>query len=304
MKQLALILIAVSLVALSAGTALAQGQNQDEPSLFDAWWARVFCLYLLIPVAAFIRRLFAGWLNFLGIDEEKWAGLGMGMLGGLVGLGMAAASFATAGTRGLGWLLGSTLGNRGLDWARQGPATGPGGGGAVSGPTSPTSPTGPTGPTGMTGPTGQIGEETGGAAATGPAREAAGDGVTPPDDVKGAGLPEKGSRYEADPERARRQAVQDWLQQFRLRRENLVQDRRWGTIAGSIAADAGRAAGMAVGALAAIGLGGMGGGGTLARDLVHTFGEMGAAPGRLWEMYRQTPPPRYPQSLLDGARWR
>ncbi|MEW5933130.1 MAG: hypothetical protein AB1816_06060 [Bacillota bacterium] len=301
--------LAAAMVLFPAASALAQGQGTQEPSLFDAWWARVFCFYLLVPVAAFVRRLFAGWLNFLGIDEEKWAGLGAGMLGGLVGLGMAGASVLTAGSRGAGWLLGTWFGNRGLGWAGQGPF---GGGQQMStgGGTSPTS----VSPPGGTAPGTQVGGGTGasvGGGATGTAGQAQGGGsqgadaggsVLPGDDVPGEGLPEKGSRYEADPEQAKRQALHDWITQFKLYRERLAQDRKWGATAGSVLADAGRAAGTVLGALATIGLGGVGT--PWGKELVHAFAEAGAAPGRLWEMYRSTPPPRYPQSMLDGLRWR
>jgi hypothetical protein len=284
-------LVAV-LVLAPALSALAQGRD-EEPSLFDAWWARVFCLYLLIPVAAFIRRLFAGWLNFLGIDEEKWAGLGAGMLGGLVGLGMATAIAVTAGGRSAGWLLGHFVGGRAPDWFRQGPPGGPGGGGTAPGSPGP-----------VAGGEGAIPGSSGPAAeAGGPESEDRGGNVLPAAGVKGEGAPETGSRYEVDPERARRQVVQDWLQQARLYRESVSERRKWlGELAPPLVADLGRAAGITFGVMAVAGLGGAGT--SWGRDLVQAFGEMGAAPGRLVEAALRAPPPRYPQSLLDGARWR
>lgn len=320
MRRVVCVFLAVLVVFLPALPVLAQGQGQEESSLFDAWWARVFCLYLLIPVAAFVRRLFAGWLNFLGLDEERWAGLGMGMLGGIAGLGMAAASAFAAGSRGAGWLLGTVFGGRGPDWFRQGPPGGPGGGGAGSGPGGPAGQGGAPKPAGGGtgaagggpagaggGPAGAGGGPVGaggGPAGTGggPAGADAGGSVLPSDDVKGEGLPVKGSGYEADPERARRQAVQDWLQQARLYRESVAERRRWLATGASVLAEAGRAAGMALGTLAAVGLGGAGT--SWGKEIVHAFGQIGAAPGRLAEIALQAPPPRYPRALLDGARWR
>lgn len=286
MKWAACVFLVAILGLTPALSALAQGQD-EEPSLFDAWWARVFCLYLLIPVAAFIRRLCAGWLNFLGVDEEKWAGLGAGMLGGLVGMGMAAATAVTAGGRSAGWLLGHFLGGRAPDWFRQGPPGGSGGGGAAPGPSGPNA-----------GAEGTVPEPSGSAES-----QDAGGKVLPAAGVKGEGMPETGSRYEADPERAKRQVMQDWLQQARLYRESVSERRRWlSELASPLAADLGRVAGMTFGVMAVTGLGGAGT--TWGRDLVQAFGEMGAVPGRLVEAALRAPPPRYPQSLLDGARWR
>lgn len=45
--------------------------------MFATWWAKLFALYLLIPTSALLRRLITGWLNLIGIDEERYAGLAM-----------------------------------------------------------------------------------------------------------------------------------------------------------------------------------------------------------------------------------
>lgn len=62
----------------------------DGAGMFSTWWAKLFGISLIIPVAALLRRLIAGWLNFLGIDEEKWAGLALAGFGGMVGLASVA----------------------------------------------------------------------------------------------------------------------------------------------------------------------------------------------------------------------
>ena len=41
--------------------------------MFSTWWAKLFAISLLIPVSALLRRLITGWLNLIGIDEEKYA---------------------------------------------------------------------------------------------------------------------------------------------------------------------------------------------------------------------------------------
>jgi hypothetical protein len=274
---MAALVLAAVVLAVAAPAAFAQGS--DGPSLFDAWWARVFCLWLLIPAAAFIRRLLAGWLNFLGFDEERWAGLSAGMLGGLAGLLVAGTQLAGAGSRGLGWALGSIphLGG----WLKEQKSGGGGGGPGVAEPPGTSSPGGPAG--GASGP------------GAGPAQ---GGEVIAPDDVPGEGLRERGSPPPDDPEKARRQAVQQMLQDHRARRETYRDYRKWYALGAEVLADVGRAAGTALGTLVVGGSGSSWG-----REVVHAFADAGAAPARGLEMFFNSPPPRYP-SVLDGARWR
>lgn len=51
--------------------------------MFSTWWAKLFAISLLIPVSALLRRLITGWLNLIGIDEEKYAKIANSGLGGL-----------------------------------------------------------------------------------------------------------------------------------------------------------------------------------------------------------------------------
>lgn len=53
---------------------------------FSTWWAQMFGMVVLIPAANVIRNLLQGWLQFLGVNEEGWAGLATMALGGLAGL--------------------------------------------------------------------------------------------------------------------------------------------------------------------------------------------------------------------------
>lgn len=52
--------------------------------MFSTWWAKLFAISLLLPVSALLRRLVTGWLNLIGIDEEKYAQMAGTGLGGLV----------------------------------------------------------------------------------------------------------------------------------------------------------------------------------------------------------------------------
>lgn len=61
--------------------------NYSEDGMFSSWWAKLFALSLLIPVSAFLRRLITGWLNLIGVDEEKYAGMAMIGVGSLVATG-------------------------------------------------------------------------------------------------------------------------------------------------------------------------------------------------------------------------
>lgn len=53
---------------------------------FSQWWAQIFGMVCLIPTANVIRDLLQGWLKFLGVNEEKWAGAATLGLTGLLGL--------------------------------------------------------------------------------------------------------------------------------------------------------------------------------------------------------------------------
>lgn len=78
--------------------------NANPAGMMGQWWAKLFALSLVIPTSALLRRMIAGWLNFLGIDEEKWAGLATAGFTGLAGLASLAgtAGGATLNTIGTG----------------------------------------------------------------------------------------------------------------------------------------------------------------------------------------------------------
>lgn len=87
--------------------------SKNPAGMFGTWWAKLFAMIMIIPSAALLRRMIAGWLNFLGINEEHWAGLATMGFGGLAGLATLAGGVAggvanvahtaiTAGSRGSG----------------------------------------------------------------------------------------------------------------------------------------------------------------------------------------------------------
>jgi len=67
---------------------------------FSPWWAQIFGMVCLIPTANVIRDLLQGWLKFLGVNEEKWAGAATLGLTGLVGLANIAKTAAAPNTAG------------------------------------------------------------------------------------------------------------------------------------------------------------------------------------------------------------
>ena len=84
---------------------IAPGMTSD----FSNWWAQLFLMGVLIPTAATIRQLFMGFLRFLGVNEEGYAGMAMG---GLAGLG-AIASLAGQGIKGVAGTVGDLAGGIG-----------------------------------------------------------------------------------------------------------------------------------------------------------------------------------------------
>lgn len=67
-------------------TLIARGVSTD----FSPWWAQIFGMVCLIPTANVIRNLLQGWLKFLGVSEESWAGaatLGLVGFAGLANIG-------------------------------------------------------------------------------------------------------------------------------------------------------------------------------------------------------------------------
>lgn len=75
---------------------LAAGVSGD----FSPWWAQIFGMVALIPTANVIRNLLQGWLQFMGVNEEKWAGLatlGLSGIAGLVNIGKTMVPVKTSG---------------------------------------------------------------------------------------------------------------------------------------------------------------------------------------------------------------
>lgn len=290
------------------GAAAPSGSTPD--SLFDAWWAKLFCLWLLIPVAAFVRRLFTGWLNLLGVDEEKYAGLAAAGAGGLIGLGMAVGGLASALSGATGWGIAGMV-----NQASRGTSAGLLTTAGVGGPAAPGSPGGPGGSSGGGGGGGgtsassassgagsQPGGGTGGGDGTSvadaqPAQAGGGGGTLPPEGVRGEGLPEAGDVHEA-----RRQAVTRMREMVSADRDRAERARARHAYLSSgvgILGDMAQAAGAVTGAIFGIGLGG----GKAAELASRAFGTAAAAPFRAFEAYMRTPPPVH-RSSLDGARYR
>lgn len=68
--------------------------SKNPTGMFGTWWAKLFAMIMIVPSAALLRRMIAGWLNFLGINEEHWAGLATMGFGGLAGLATLAGGVA------------------------------------------------------------------------------------------------------------------------------------------------------------------------------------------------------------------
>ncbi|KHO63252.1 hypothetical protein THYS13_13730 [Thermoanaerobacter sp. YS13] len=64
---------------------------------FSVWWAQLFGLIALIPTSKVLRELFMGFLKFLGVNEEFYAGLAMAGFSGMAAIaGVAGRSFSRA----------------------------------------------------------------------------------------------------------------------------------------------------------------------------------------------------------------
>lgn len=91
---------------------------------FSMWWAQLFGLIALIPTAAVLRNLFMGFLKWLGVNEEFYAGLAMSGLAGMASI----VSLAGKGLK-VKRSAGFTTASR----ERRSESTGTGGGGGSSG---------------------------------------------------------------------------------------------------------------------------------------------------------------------------
>ncbi|MBT1278944.1 hypothetical protein VTU32_06485 [Thermoanaerobacter sp. CM-CNRG TB177] len=101
---------------------------------FSDWWAQLFGLIALIPTSKVLREVFMGFLKFLGVNEEFYAGLAMAGFSGLA---------AIAGLAGRGWNRSrGTVTQRVLDWKKDrkqdtGGSTGDSSGGGGNGGSGP-----------------------------------------------------------------------------------------------------------------------------------------------------------------------
>ncbi|SNX54083.1 hypothetical protein [Thermoanaerobacterium sp. RBIITD] len=68
---------------------ISKGISSD----FSTWWAQIFGMVAIIPTTAALRNLFMGFLRWLGVNEEGYAGMAMGALSSLGSI----ASIASAG---------------------------------------------------------------------------------------------------------------------------------------------------------------------------------------------------------------
>lgn len=86
-----------------------------RPESQTPWWMLPFAPTLLPVVSAFLRRLLTGYLNFLGVNEEKWASLSALGVGSAVavtkaGAGVLAAAASQPAARTVGAVLGRFTG--------------------------------------------------------------------------------------------------------------------------------------------------------------------------------------------------
>jgi len=68
---------------------ISKGISSD----FSTWWAQIFGMVAIIPTTATLRNLFMGFLRWLGVNEEGYAGMATGALSSLGSI----ASIASAG---------------------------------------------------------------------------------------------------------------------------------------------------------------------------------------------------------------
>ncbi len=61
------------------------------------WWIVLMVPTMLPVLSAYLRRLLTGYLNFLGVNEERWAGWASVATGGLVGIAHATAGILSSG---------------------------------------------------------------------------------------------------------------------------------------------------------------------------------------------------------------
>lgn len=91
-----------------------------DPDRQSQWWIVLMAPTMLPLVSAYLRRLLTGYLNFLGVNEERWAGWAAGAAGGLMGIMQAG-----------GAILAGAGAGRAFQSAFRG--SGPGGGGSNGG---------------------------------------------------------------------------------------------------------------------------------------------------------------------------
>jgi|GEM_PF-5564115 len=68
---------------------ISKGISSD----FSTWWAQIFGMVAIIPTTNALRNLFMGFLRWLGVNEEGYAGMAMGALSSIGSI----ASIASAG---------------------------------------------------------------------------------------------------------------------------------------------------------------------------------------------------------------
>jgi hypothetical protein len=59
----------------------------DAVGMFREWWAKLAALFFILPLGALVKRMITGWLDILGVKEEKVAGMAAGAIGSMVTIG-------------------------------------------------------------------------------------------------------------------------------------------------------------------------------------------------------------------------
>lgn len=67
-----------------------------RPESQTPWWILIFVPTMLPLVSSFLRRLLTGYLNFLGVNEERWASWGALGIGAMLGVAQAGGGILTA----------------------------------------------------------------------------------------------------------------------------------------------------------------------------------------------------------------
>ncbi len=71
--------------------------NADAIGMFREWWAKLAALFFILPLGALVKRMITGWLDILGVKEEKVAGMAAAAIGGMMTVGSIVTAMGAKG---------------------------------------------------------------------------------------------------------------------------------------------------------------------------------------------------------------